>query len=412
MCTCVERPPCAPTCAGEQRGRSRETRRSGPTTVAARRKAVNRCCPRQKNEVTADLHVLGTGLIGTSIGLALAGEWDVVLSDRSPVTAAAAVDRGAGRLWDGQETARLLVVAVPPSAIASVLVGAQQLSLAQTYSHVGSVQSRVQAEVQSAGMDLRQLCASHPVSGRERSGPAAASADLFAGRPWVLCPSAETSDQTRQQVDRLVRACGAQPLLATASQHDAALALVSHLPQVAASALAALLVDTGYSTGLAPSDLAGPGLQDTTRIAASDPDLWLDVLSQNATQVAPLVDALAGELTEVARALAELGRSAEPQCAQVVLDLLRRGNAGRRTLPVKPGSADRDLVAISVSIPDRPGQLAAVLLSASSASVNVEDVRVEHLAGRPRGVVALLVRREDVPAAEAGLRADGWDVQP
>lgn len=362
--------------------------------------------------MSVDLHVIGTGLIGTSIGLAVADAWDVLLSDRSPSAVDVAVARGAGRPWDGREKARLVVVAVPPAALRATLESAQRADLATTYSHVSSVQSRLQPQVQPSGLQWSTLCGGHPLAGKERSGPHAAAADLFVGRPWVLCPSAHTTQTAVREVHRLVLACGGQPLTATAEEHDAAVALVSHLPQVAASAVAALLVRTSPSGGLAPAGLAGPGLQDTTRIAASNPELWLDVLTQNAAHVAPLVQALAADLAQLAQALAETAQGGGPAAREVVLDLLRRGNAGRSLVPFKPGGADRDLVLLSVSISDHPGQLAAVLNSAASAAVNVEDVRLEHLPGRPRGVVALLVRSQDLPAAGAALRADGWLVEP
>jgi prephenate dehydrogenase len=184
----------------------------------------------------------------------------------------------------------------------------------------------------------------------------------------------------------------------TAEEHDAAVALVSHLPQVAASAVAAVLARTGGSL-----PLAGPGLQDTTRIAASDPRLWVEVLRHNAAAVEPLVRELAQELALAADALAAGDLTA-------VEGLLRRGNEGRRLVPRKRGEHDGDFVPVSVSVPDRPGQIAGVLVSAAEAGVNVEDVRVEHLPGRPTGIVELLVHHEAQADARRALADAGWDV--
>lgn len=149
--------------------------------------------------------------------------------------------------------------------------------------------------------------------------------------------------------------------------------------------------------------LAGPGLQDTTRIAASAPALWVDVLTQNAPAVAPLVRELARELDRAADALSSRDRGS-------LEDLLTRGNAGRALVPVKRGGTDRDFAVVAVSVPDRPGQIAGVLVSAAQAGINVEDVRVEHLPGRPSGVVELLVSPEGRAGACAALAAAGWDV--
>lgn len=344
----------------------------------------------------ADLLVVGTGLIGTSVGLALRGQSDVVLSDPSAADLAVAVERGAGRAWDGDEPFRHCLVAAPPSAVASVV--RRLADRDGTFSHVASVQRTVHDELAQAGVDLARLCGSHPMAGKEQSGPAAASASLFVGRPWVLCPSARTSPGALAAVRDLALACGAEPVELTAAQHDAAVARVSHLPQVAASAVAAVLAAQGEELAL-----AGPGLQDTTRIAASDPALWVEVLRQNAAAVAPLVRALSRELATAADAL-------DRADADALEDLLRRGNAGRRLVPRKRGEHDRDFVVVPVAVPDSPGQLAGVLASAAQAGINVEDVRVEHLPGRPTGVIELLVHPSAQSQARTALAAAGWDV--
>ena len=349
--------------------------------------------------MTAGLLVVGTGLLGTSVGLALRGDTDVVLADRDPVAVATATARGAGRPWDGAEPADHVLLAVPPAAVAPELVRLQRLGAGRTWSHVCSVQAPVQAAAQQAGADLVALCGSHPMAGKESSGPEAATADLFVGRPWALCPSDQTAAAALAAVRSLAERCGGVPLELPAQEHDDAVALASHLPQVTASALAAVLL--ARSAG--EVRLAGPGLQDTSRIAASAPALWVEVLSQNAAAVAPLVRALAGELDRAAAALEAVDRGA-------VEDLLVRGNAGRALVPVKRGEHDRDFAVVGVTVPDRPGQIAAVLLAAADAGVNVEDVRVDHLPGRPSGVVELLVAADTRDAARASLAAAGWAV--
>lgn len=359
--------------------------------------------------MTADVHVVGTGLIGTSVGLALQGIADVVLSDPDPEARRRSVARGAGRAWDGAEPARLVVIASPPSRIAGVIQRLQRLDVGGTFSHVASVQAPVLAEVEALGCDASSICGGHPLAGRERSGPDAALADLFAGRPWVICPGPTTTAAAQDAVRELAQACGAEPVVMSPQEHDRAVALVSHLPQVAASAVAAQLVAPGAREALR---IAGPGLQDTTRVAASDPELWVEVLRGNAEHVAPLVRALAGDLAELADALDALRAGGpDPAGALAQVDaLLRRGGDGRRHVPVKRGEHDADFVTVDVSVPDRPGQLAGLLVSAAAAGVNVEDVHVEHLRGRPRGVVQLLVHASSVEAAQAALSAAGWDV--
>jgi prephenate dehydrogenase len=362
----------------------------------------------------ADLLVVGTGLIGTSIGLAVMGSRDVVLSDRDPAAAEIASERGAGRLWDGQESADLVIAAVPPKATAATLLAVARLGIARTFTHVTSVQSPVQAEIETLISQASIVCGGHPVAGSESSGPGAARADLFAGRPWVLCPGAATTPGAVAAVDGLARACGAEPVVMSAPDHDAAMALVSHLPQAVASAVAAQLLGAERVVRL-----GGGGLRDTTRIAASDPALWREILTLNANAVAPLLRAVAQDLSALSEALAggpPTGDAAFPpppppaSSGEVVEELLRRGRAGRALLPVKGGEVGAAFSWVAVALPDRPGRLVAVLASAAEAGVNVEDVRLEHVPGRPRGLAQLAVRTQARAEAVRVLRAAGHDV--
>lgn len=340
--------------------------------------------------------VVGTGLIGTSVALALHGTADVLLRDDDAGHLDVAVQRGAGRRWDGRTRVDLAVVAVPPTATPAVLAGLAAGQVAPVLTHVASSQSQVAADVERLlGAAHGTVCGGHPLAGRELRGPVAASARLFLDRAWAVCPVPGTAAGSVSAVQDLARACGALPVVLSPQDHDKAVALVSHLPQLAASAVAARL--TGAPSPAALS-LAGPGLQDTTRIAASDPALWTAILTGNAARVAPLVRALADDLGAVADALAS--SSLGP-----VRDLLERGNRGRALVPLK---ATPDLAAVVVEVEDRPGQLAALLAAAADAGVNVEDVRVEHLPGRPRGLVELLVRARDAQPARAALAAAGW----
>lgn len=352
--------------------------------------------------------VVGTGLIGASVGLALGltGEHDVLLHDLDENALSIAIARGAGRRWDGLERAQVVLVAVPPAVTAPTLGHFQRLGLGQTYSHVSSVQSQVQREVQLLGCDLTSFVGSHPIAGREVSGPGNATADLFAGRPWAVCATPMTDPSSVNAIRSLAEACGALPVSMDAESHDAAVGLVSHLPQVTASALAGLLPVEGEL------GLSGPGLADTTRLAASDPDLWTQILSLNAVQVAPPVRALARRLEGLADALDALGAGSDQAAAAAarasIYAFLEQGNAGRANVPVKRGVRDQAFASVSVRVPDEPGQLAALLNAAAKAGVNVEDVRVDHVPGRPHGVIELLVAATTAAELTDFLASDGW----
>lgn len=357
--------------------------------------------------------VLGTGLIGCSVGLALAqeGSYRVLVADRDPTTLQTALERGAGRPWDGSERVDVVVAAGPPRALAGQLKDAQDLDIGTTYTHVSSVQSQVQREVEALGCDLSSIVGGHPLAGRETSGPAGASADLFVGRPWAICASPASGPAAVSQVWALAAACGAVPLKASPAEHDRAVALLSHLPQVAASALAALLVPGTAQLGVgALTALSGNGLADTTRIAASPADLWTDILTANAAHLAPLVRDLADLLADLARDLDAATDDREPPARGRVHGFLAQGNQGRALVPVKRGLREEGFALVAVEVDDQPGRLAALLTAAGEGGFNVEDVRVDHVPGRPTGVVELLVRRETAASMAAALQLLGWQV--
>lgn len=362
----------------------------------------------------ADVLVIGCGLIGASVGMALrqAGR-DVALSDEAPATTGTAVRRGAGRPWDGEESAALVLVAVPPHLTASALIEVQRLAVGGTYTHVASVQSQVQREIEALSPDASVVLGGHPLAGRERSGPLAATADLFVGRPWAICGGADTAPSAYADVRALVRDVGADPVELTAEAHDAAVAVLSHLPQLVSSALAAALIPESGRGAIDPGlQLAGPGVVDTTRLAASDPELWVQILELNARELAPVSRAVGARLTAAAEALEALSGSADPkahaQATAALRDLLRLGNAGRALVPVKRGAREDAFAPVRVTVSDEPGRLAALLTDAGAAGVNVEDVHVEHVPGRPTGIIELLVGRRDVGRLGSALEARGW----
>jgi prephenate dehydrogenase len=359
--------------------------------------------------------VVGTGLIGTSVALSLAQHSiRVHLADSNASALQLAVDLGAGTAAAPQGDPDLVLIAVPPAALIGVLVGLQRQYLRSIFSDVSSIKARPQAEMYRRGIDASRFIGGHPMAGRERSGAAAARADLFDGRPWVLTPGVDTSPRSLALATELARLSGAVPIVMTPERHDVAVALVSHVPQLVASLMAARLHG-------APDDLvalSGQGVRDVTRIAASDPELWTQILSSNADAIGVVLDVLAVDLDHVRGALAKLSRrqhlAAEPSVSDeaigTVRDLLERGNAGRARIPGKHGTAPAAYATVPVVIADRPGELARLLVAAGDAGVNVEDVTIEHSPGHPVGVIELSVRPESALRLACRLRTNGWVV--
>jgi len=363
--------------------------------------------------VPTRVHVIGTGLIGGSVGLALrARGFSVSLEDLSPTSAALARDLGAGDLPAepvDPATVDIVVVATPPDVTADVVVLAQQRYASATVTDVASVKQIIVDEVRQRGGDLSRFVGGHPMAGRERSGAISARADLFEGRTWVLTPSDETTEAALAAVRRLAEATGAAVVILGAAEHDAAVAAVSHVPQIAASVVAARLEELSETS----VGLAGQGLRDVTRIAASDPGLWTQILVGNAPAVRDVLAEVIEDLRELERALSDIARDGAhdigaPGSRAVIAGRIAAGNAGHARIPGKHGQAPTAYGSVIVLVPDEPGQLGRLFNDVGEAGVNIEDLRLDHAQGQPFGLAEIFV----VPAAlkhlVESLTGRGW----
>lgn len=347
-------------------------------------------------------HIIGAGLLGTSLGLALTRAGALVtLADASPTAAQLAADMGAGSAEDPHPATSLVIVATPPDVTAAVLVGALRALPEATVTDVASVKTALLEQVRSQTTDaeLARYIGSHPMAGRERSGAIAARVDLFEARPWVICSDDDTPPERLDLVVAVAEAVGSSVMHLAPEFHDSSVARVSHAPQVLSSLLAAQLRDMP----LEGVGLAGQGLRDVTRIAESDPGLWTQILSGNASEVRTALEAIRADLDEVIAALA-----GGPGSLAVIAGAIAAGNEGRQRIPGKHGQAAQTYESVRVIIGDRPGDLARLFADVYELGVNVEDVRIDHAAGQRLGSVDVLV----VPAVraelETGLAARGW----
>jgi prephenate dehydrogenase len=239
------------------------------------------------------------------------------------------------------------------------------------------------------------------MAGREKGGPGSARADLFFARPWIITAEQGTAASSVELVRDLALRVGAMPIELSAEKHDAAVALVSHLPQLLSSALATAL-SSGSDEQLA---LAGQGLRDTARIASSDPDLWLQIVSQNADAIRPLISAVKKELESLEHSLENLDASGA--LAQVH-SLLSRGNQGVSRIPGKHGGKYTEYQQVTVMIDDSPGALAALFTFVGDIGVNIEEIKLEHSPGAPIGLVELQVIPASFDHLVKELTANGW----
>lgn len=282
--------------------------------------------------------------------------------------------------------------------------------VARGYLDVASVKGGPRRELEALGLDLTPYIGTHPMAGKERSGPLAATADLFEGRPWVLTPTRDTDTEVLNLALELVALCRAVPVVMDADAHDRAVALVSHTPQLISSMVAARLEEADETA----VRLCGQGIRDVTRIAASDPRMWVEILSANPGPVADVLAGVAADLEETVTALRGLHSSDEEKRragTDAIEDVLRRGNAGRVRVPGKHGAAPAAYETVAVLIGDKPGELAAIFADAGRAGVNIEDVRIEHATGQQAGLVQLMVEPSAAPVLGTALQERGWSIR-
>jgi len=348
----------------------------------------------------SSVKIVGSGLIGTSIGLALAQKHVKVLmvdsSDRAASMAQSLVDPDMHFTVD--HVFDVVVMAVPPSAFKDVLAIEKDVNASSTFVDILSIKTKPQDEVNTFDGLPQRFVGTHPMAGREVSGAKSARGDLFTGRSWIITPSQQTSSVSEKIALELIELCGGVAVKMSAEEHDQAMALVSHAPQILASLMAAAL------NGAKPEwlDLIGQGFKDMTRIADSDSNLWQEILSENSTNITQVLSQVRKKLEQIESNLSD------PKTAK---EIIENGNQGRSVIPGKHGGAARKYIYLHIVIDDRAGQLAAIFNDCAKADINIEDVSIEHTPGQNTGLVTLSVlEAKKAEHLEQYLITSGWKV--
>ena len=341
------------------------------------------------------VRIVGAGLIGASIGLALkAAGASIQFVDVDANAELLANDLvKAGKFEDPD----LVIIATPPSAFKSAIEREATLNPEAILMDIGSVKTKPLLEVSTLDGLLHRFCATHPMAGREISGAVSARADLFLDRAWIITPTVETSERAKQIVLEVISACGAQVVEMSAQDHDERVALISHLPQTVSSLLAAQL-SSSNPEALA---LAGGGLRDTVRIAGSDPKLWGEILAANEAALIPLLISLQSDLSDLISAASGPAKWES---------LVAAGRVGKSAIPGKHGGKSREYSYLPIVIDDRPGQLGSLFNACAKANVNIEDLALEHSPGQLTAVITLAIAPEDIERLSEFLMKDGWNV--
>lgn len=345
----------------------------------------------------SQVRIVGSGLIGTSIGLGLVQHGiDVEMVDSDPKIQSLASDLIGSK---ANESPEIVIFALPTKDLELVLQSEFDLNPKSIFMDVGSVKTEVLLKVESvAGMSPR-FVPSHPMAGREIGGASAARADLFIGRSWVVTPAPSTNSECTEVVQGLISLLGATPVILSASDHDAAVAKISHLPQIFSSLLAKQLIGTKPEW----MELSGQGLRDSTRIAASDEQLWKEIIYSNRMVLTELLKHLQIDLKELIDNLDD---------PSLIEKMLSQGRIGRELIPGKHGGKAREYSYLPIVIDDKPGQLAAIFNECSTLGVNVEDLIIEHSPGQLSALITLALSAADAGKLSDHLGAIGWNVHP
>ncbi len=351
------------------------------------------------------LTIVGTGLIGASLGLAARARGVRVTGwDTDPAALAVAAGRGAvmaaGSLVEAVEGAELVAVAAPiaslPAEVAAVLAATGEQT---TVTDVGSTKAGV---VAAAGGSPR-FVGGHPIGGSEAHGPEHAAAGLFDGATWFLTPTAHTDADRYRLVHGFVSDLGAVPIAIDPVAHDRLVALTSHLPHV----LANVVVNRAGASrveGHDPLASAGGSLRDMTRIAGANPRMWIDIFLDNA-------DAVREELADLRRRIEQVEQALADGDAGYLARWIGEAAGNRRRMLESAYTDAGDLHRVSVHVPDRPGVLAGITQALGAARINIQDFELEHISPERGGTVTLLVTGDnEARRAAALLEGQGYGV--
>lgn len=347
--------------------------------------------------MTRRVLILGAGLVGSSLGLALTrAGYDVMLWDIVSSHSLVAAGLGAGRISDqATDDPDMVVVATPPGVIPELVAEVLDKFPRAVITDVGSVKAPILAAVAALAPEHRRYVGSHPMAGSQFTGPLTASRDLFRNRTWVVTPVEGNTAQDVSAVEQLARDVGAHVITMAPEEHDEAVAQVSHVPHLMS------ILTAGHLRGVPAGNLrlAGQGIRDVTRIAGSDPALWRQILTANA-------EAVRRELREVSDDLGHLISVLDDP--EELERFLAVGQAGAHTLVGKHGHDPLDTLQVTVEIPDEPRALARLFTDIGEAGFNVEDFELTHDPVREVGYLSISVEREVAEQLRANIVARGW----
>jgi prephenate dehydrogenase len=366
--------------------------------------------PGRPDGLDGPVAVVGVGLIGGSLGLALrrrAGAAEVRGADPDPDALAAAVGRGAitrpcASPEEAADGAGAVFLAAPVGELAGLVRRTLEAS-GETclVSDVGSTKAGVMRGLDHRGRE--RFIGGHPVAGAAQGGVEAAREDLFAGATWFLTPSAEARPELVERLFGLVARVGGRPVAIDPVVHDRLMALVSHLPHVIASALIHQAAATAPA-GREALRSAGPSFADLTRVAGANPPLWADILLDNREALVAALDEQSARLGEVRRALVR-GDGAWLRA------FMEGAAAGRERLRAAQAPPAAGAWRVVVAVPNRPGVISEIATALGHAHINIEDLALSPAPADALAELGLVVNGVDTARRAERLIAErGYSV--
>jgi prephenate dehydrogenase len=356
-----------------------------------------------------NIKIIGAGLIGTSLALA-AGErgYRIEIIDSDPKKQDLARDLlapflKAERDLKDERDPWIIVVATPPSVVPPIVLRELELHPHSIVIDVASVKTNVLHEVQKLSVDLSRYVGTHPMAGREIGGAPAAQNDLFRGRAWIITNTGAIGEEQAGRgsvlrVQEFIESLGADIFFMSSYEHDRLMAQISHVPQILSTLLAGHL-----SGSKAEIELAGQGFRDMTRLAASDPLLWSEILVNNREEIIR-------DLLLIGEAIEEIGAAITSANGEKIAEIFKRGGEIRAKLSGKHGAVARNYQTLHIVIDDRPGQLAELFTIAASIHANIEDLSIEHSPSQPTGLISLSFSPNDGDRMLSELLDKKWKV--
>lgn len=345
------------------------------------------------------VRVVGAGLIGTSIALALKSRGkQVEIVDIQPAAQLLAVDLVRGEQISQPE---LILIAVPVDVTEDVVLQQISNNPNSLVCDLSSVKSDLLLKVKQLSGNTKNFISLHPMAGREISGAEGARADLFDGRAWIAIENPEADEHAKSIVSELIKICSGTAYWMSATEHDQVVASISHLPQILSSALAAQLNSISEEN----LNTAGQGLRDVTRLAKSDAHLWTKILLKNNQSISAALLRLIADLSKLEKDLSSKNESNVKSFLQSAID-------GKNRIPGKHGVKERDYSFLPVVIDDKPGQLARIFNECAQVNVNVEDLSIEHSPGQETGLITLALSQTDCQKLSLHLIEQGFKVHP